>query len=1361
MKIQQLKMLVAFCLLILISQAALADQELKPEEVEYFENHIRPVLVKNCYECHHSGEDSESEVALDFREGFRKGGENGPLVDFKEPQKSLLLKVIRHEIDGLEMPVGGEKLDEKTISRIEEWLKMGAPDPRDHPPSSEEIEKAASWESIREKRKEWWSFQPVRKPEIPGSPLSDWSEHPIDQFIGAELSGKGLTPASPAERRKLIRRLSFVLTGLPPTQDETIQFLTDTSPDAYEQLVDRYLSSTHFGERWARHWMDWVRFTETHGSEGDPPIPFAYQYRDYLIRALNQDIPYDQLVREHIAGDLIENPRVNQDMGINESALGLGHWRMVFHGFSPTDPLDEKVRFTDDQINVFSKTFLGLTVSCARCHHHKFDAISQHDYYALFGILGSTRPATIDVNIPEKQEKNKQEMKDLKKEIQALLADQWISSVPKFSQSLSSPSESFKKQVEQSEQSHELFYLWNVLSKTGDDKESFQKVWNEKYERFRHFEEKSEEQFSRKFYRRWNMATDDQAQWYRDGNGLEKKSSGAGEFHLDESGNRIVSGIYPAGVISQQISNKHRGVFHSPRIDLDGDYDVWMNCIGGGQSMYRYAVQHYPRSGTIYKVGRLSDETWKWRKFNLDYWKGDQIHLEFSTAQDQAILVIGNDRSWFGVRDVIICKKGTFDSGITEILPLKSIYEMAKQENIGSMEDLARVYEKVLSDLVHKWKDNALNDTEALLLDQYLRAGMLPNDLNQMPDLKEKVARYREWEAEIPVPTRAPGLLEAQTIDQRFMERGNHKKLTEPVPRRFLEAVDPSPYETEQSGRLELAESVLSDENPFTSRVIVNRLWHYLFGNGLFSTTDNLGRLGESPSHPELLDYLAVRMKEEGWSIKSMIRFIVLSKTFQQDSIVSELARKEDPANKYLSHYNMQRLDAEAIRDSILAISGEMDDKQYGKGFNANSLGKQRSVYMEIRRNKLDNFLQAFDAPVPFATKGRRDITNVPAQSLMLLNSNWVITNADHWIRGLFKEYPSLTKTERIQLMYEQAFGVPPTEEELEESIRFLENLESQYSEEAIQYASLKQKLNHWKSEVDNLLLPVREELTGGKALPGDIVFEDLPEPDSLWKFDENLNDLVGNLHGELQGTATIKEGALILDGKGYLKTAPIERDVQEKTLEAWVMLDTYDQSGGGVMTIQTLDGVIFDSIVYAEQEPRRWMPGSNYSLRTLSFNGLQEQEALDKPVHLAIVYEKDGTIRGYRNGKPYGKSVRKSALQSYGENQSQILFGLRHGSPAGNRLLKGRILEARLYFKALSDEEVLASASSDMEYITEKEMVEKLSETDREKLAYFRREIKQVKEEMKPFKSGINEKQAWNDLAHALFNLKKLIYFD
>ncbi|MAT13968.1 MAG: hypothetical protein CMJ46_01710 [Planctomyces sp.] len=1323
-------------------------QKLPSAQVEFFETHIRPVLVDRCYVCHESG-NAEGGLQLDYRQAVQKGGDSGALFNFKEPAQSLLVKVLKHEVEGLEMPQGEDQLDDETIAHFVSWIKMGAPDPREAPTGA--ASPVSPWENTFKERQQWWSFQPVTAPVVPelNGAVSD---HPIDRFIQQKLEEQDLAAASPADQRTLIRRLSLVLTGLPPTPEEIDYFLADESPDAYERLVDGYLNSKRFGERWARHWMDWVRYTDTHGSEGDPPIPYAYRYRDYLIRAINADIPYDQLVREHIAGDLLPDPRTNAELGINESAIGTAHWRMVFHGFAPTDALEEKVRFTDDQINVYSKAFLGLTVSCARCHNHKFDAISQADFYALYGILDSTRPATIDINTPEFQQHYQPELTKLKSELKTELVTLWQSEVESIAERL----ETLDLSTINTNDRRELLHVWKQLA-PHTDKTDFDTAWNIVEVGYRSEQNHIQRHEDRDYYRRWKFAdTGDYHAWHRDGNGLAAHPSPPGEFAVTSAGEKIITGIQPAGVYSNRLSEKHRGVLSSPRFHLDQKYDIYFRTVGDQNALNRYAVQHYPRSGTVYPVHRMNKGEWHWSKFAVDYWTGDDIHLEVTTAEDQPILTTGNERSWFGLREVVVVEQGTEAPPAYDLEYLQPIFAALNGQPLNSSADVARAIQTAAESAVTSWQEDKLTDAQAFFLDHLLDAKLLSNT-PQNERLKQLLTEYRDLEQQVPTPTRVPGLLETDVVNQPLMVRGNHKQLNEEVPRRFLDAVDASPYDDNDSGRLELAEDTVRADNPFTSRVIVNRLWHYVFGAGLVRTPDNFGQLGEQPTHPELLDFLATRFVNDGWSMKKMIRLMVTSDTFKRAATPSEMALELDPENHFWSHAMLRRLEAEAIRDTILAVSGQLDLSMFGPGYKPNQSETKRSVYGLIKRNDLDSFLATFDAPTPFATKGNRDVTNVPGQSLTMLNDPFVIESAKKWIRMIEEEYPDLPAEKRIDLMFEQALGRPPTDLEKTRSLSFLNAIQSDYQSQRTEFARLDAEQTELEQQVEAIFAPIRERLVPGESFGAD----DLPQPVALWKFDENPHDEISGLEGTLQGSARIEDGALVLDGKGYVSTETITERSRARTFEVWVQLANLEQQGGGAITLQRQDGILFDSIVIGEIKPRHWLAGSNNHHRSLPFGGEEETVALTEPVHIALTYEEDGTIRAYRNGAPYGQPIQKGPLMPYAADESNFLFGLRHSPAAGNRYLQGRIYEARFYDRVLSPSEIEVSSRSLGQYISPAKLRAELTEEQRPEVEQLEGRIQEIRAARKALGNEPAEAQAWIDLGHAIFNLKNFIYYE
>ncbi len=1035
--------LAGLCLLALYSQVTLGDEA---SELAFFEERIRPVLVEQCYACHNSHGRAEADLVLDYRQGILDGGASGKIIGAKLSE-SLLLKVLRHELDGLEMPQGGPKIDARVIADFEKWISDGAHDPRDVPPTPQELAAATSWEAVRNKRMEWWSFQPIRSPRPPtlnnvdtsvGQELTD-----IDRFLRSAQASVGLSPNPLAEPETLVRRLYFAIVGIPPTPDQIDAFVADLRSDAFERQVDELLDSQRFGERWGRYWLDWMRYAESHGSEGDPRLAGAHHYRDYLIRALNADVPYDQLIREHIAGDLLEEPRINRELGINESVIGTAHWRMVFHGFAPTDALDEKVRFTDDAIDTVSKAFLGLTVSCARCHNHKFDAISQADYYALFGILASTRPGRTAIDLPEQLNSQRAELEELKLRLRTALADDWLKSLDGMPERLAQDERLAQAANDKGHVLHPLGVL-----KQSEDAAQAGAQWNStRWQALSRDFEKAQSQQANVLTGaegpNWDLANNnDYAAWFRHGPGLAATPGRAGQFAIAASGPRAVDGIYPAGAMTHTLSNKYGGRLTSTEFTARDNQRVWLQVIGGGAAMSRYVVENYPRNGTVYPVKEFTEKQqgWHWESFDLTYWQGDAVHLEFTTAMDAPLLVKDQPRSWFGVRRVLMTTADQSSPEMTYFEGLAPLLQTSIQaeEPPASVAELSRMMVQVLRTAIEQWRDDQISDAQALLVDACLAHDLLPNTLDTLTAATcSLVHDYRQAEAQVPVATRVPTLDEWQGADARLFERGNHLQPREIVPRRFLEAIDERPYQSQQSGRDQLASDLLREDNPFTARVIVNRIWLHLFGQGLVPTPDNFGRLGMPPSQPELLDYLATQFREvDHWSIKNMIRRIVNTQAWQQSSIPSSAARQSDPENNFYTHFPMQRLTAESIRDTLLSVSGEMDWTMYGEAVAGQA--PRRSIYVRVIRNDLDPFLSVFDAPVPFSCQGRREVTNVPAQSLLLLNGELAHTAARHLANRCCSQASLDNDGLRIHYLWRVALGRAPSLDELRSAEDFL-----------------------------------------------------------------------------------------------------------------------------------------------------------------------------------------------------------------------------------------------------------------------------------------------------------------------------------
>jgi hypothetical protein len=1353
--------------------SASADDAPSDAQVEFFESKIRPVLVDHCYECHNSGSAQEGEFALDWRAPLRTGGQSGAAIS-EQPNDSLLLQVMRHEIEGLEMPEGGEKLSPAILADFEQWISMGAPDPRDAPPSPETLAKSTSWEAVRNKRAEWWSFQPIREVQPPDV-NQDWSDQPIDRFVYRKIHAAGLNPAPQADRVTLIRRLHFALIGLPPTPSQIDAFLNDASSDAYETLVDRLLESPHFGERWARHWMDWFRYAQSHGSEGDPEIAGAHLYRDYLIRALNADVPYDQLIREHIAGDQLSQPRINPELGINESMIGTAHWRMVFHGFAPTDALDERVRFTDDAIDVVSKAVFGLTVSCARCHNHKFDAISQADYYALAGIVGSTRPARAAIDLPQRLNIHRDTLAKLKPSIRDAIIADWRPAteqvVSRLQDTITNPTPS--------ETPRAFVELWTSLQREIKAGSSFEDAWQRRAQQHDALLEQQRQFAEQSFAHHWNLAFEQPAnEWFAYGAGLVDQASAdhqptptpAGEFSVSVSDpNAALRAIYPAGLFSHLLSDKLPGVLTSTDFRVGEGQRLWLQIAGDGLASNRYVVQNYPRNGTVYPVNQLSGpraKQWHWQKFDLGYWQGDATHIELTTARDAPLLVKNSDRSWFGIRQAIVTGAGqTPPVDFHESQTL--IFQAAKSRNIQSMEDLATLYQDVIVQAIDAWHNDTIDDSQALLLDACLQHNLLPNTLGQLPKARPLIERYRQLEAEIPVAVRIPTVAEWKGQDQALYLRGDHKQPVVSIPRRFLEAFDDTPYPTQLSGRSQFAEDLLSEDNPLTTRVLVNRLWHHLFGRGIVATTDNFGRLGDQPTHPELLDYLANQFRQEGWSLKRTIRQIVTSKTWRQQSQPTESAQQIDPKNRLLSYRNTTRLDAEAIRDALLFVSGRLQTTPPPGSVAGNS--DHRSVYVRVIRNNMDPFLASFDAPVPFSCKGRRDVTNVPAQALMMLNSPFVISTAKSSANNILSD-PSLTETpSRIRTSWRRHFGREPTPSQLAAASEFLH--QSELGNEALRkkIQRLDREIAEATNEIDAIIRPARQQLIATKRNRRDTdsaqssatnaVEPAAPRPMREWNFHE-LADSSSAAEGlTLQGSAALREGALILDGNGWAVADPLPVPLSSKSLEVVVQLDDLKQTGGAAISVQTTDGVLFDAIVFSEREPQKWMNGSNNSKRTQSFHGTAEDKADTEPVHLVLTYSNEGRITCYRNGQVYGTAY-QTKLQTFPADRSHVIFGMRHGTTFNqSRMLKGRLFTAKLYDHELSSAQVEHLANHATHVVSRQAVIDSLSPATRDRLLTLeeqRAKLQRQRDECPPFPEP---QQHWIDFTHALINMKEFLY--
>ncbi len=1041
----------------LVAMLAAAVASGTEADLEHFEKRVRPLLVEHCHACHSADAPSVfAGLRLDSRQGLLVGGDSGPAVVPGDSRASPLLQAVRGDGKTPMPPTG--RLGDEQIRDLAIWVDAGSPWPDE---AASGLSDPSEEFDLEKRRAEHWAWLPVRTEAAPQVGDESWVRDDLDRYILAKLEEHDLEPAKAADRATLLRRLSYVLTGLPPMPSEIREFLADDSPEAVETVVERLIASPHYGERWARHWMDLFRYTESHGSEGDPDVREAWRYRDYVIRALNSDVPYDTLIREHIAGDLLDEPRLSPDGGLNESLLATAHYRMIEHGFQPVDPWEDRVKWTDNQIDVFSKAFQGLTVSCARCHDHKFDAISQKDYYALFGVFANAKPVQRAVDAPALLHRNEDALRSTKAGIREALASIWLEAADGLAERLlASDADMARLIADAACEPNDPLYPWVDLTQESsmDLAEGWRKLvsdWSREISR--------RESYNQEHFEGILRLGQDGSGWQRFGTGVGEGVSEPGEFSVLPAGDRIVEGIYEPGVHSGLLSRRHDGVLHTPRFVIDTDR-ISFRVQGSGLSVVRLIIENYavPRGGIYYlRYSPVSDEP-VWTSWDTKYWKGFSAYVEFATVNDSTNFVLDSfharlkprptipedGRSHFGTMGVAFHNE--------DHLPLETetaTSYLMEGVTPSSSEDLAALYASRLREAVVAWRTGAMTAPQAAYLDWAVRRGLLPSSLGVSDALDQLVSKYRQLEEGVPIPRRAPGVYEEAGPDAALLVRGDHNNRGEPVPRRYLAALESQPYDDPSTVRLRLAEEVASPRNPLTARVMVNRIWRYMFGRGLVSTVDNFGKVGSAPSHPQLLDYLADQFVGDGWSIKRMIRRIALSAAFQMDSEPSAASLEQDPGNALLQHMGLRRLEGEAIRDTLLAVSGRFDPTMHGPSVNvyyAFAKGKtkgdrvkgpldgagRRSVYQEIRRNAHNPFLEVFDQPKPSSTRGQRDVTNVPAQSLTMLNSPFVVAQAEHWGKALAARDDPVGDT--VQEMFLKAFGRLPSPSELDQSLGYV-----------------------------------------------------------------------------------------------------------------------------------------------------------------------------------------------------------------------------------------------------------------------------------------------------------------------------------
>lgn len=1228
--------------------AANANDPLSPGQVEFFEQRIRPTLANECYECH-GAKKQKGGLRLDSRGGLLKGGESGPALIAGDAKSSLFIKAIKHEIDDAQMPKDRPKLADSVIAHFVTWVNRGAPDPRDQPPTAI-TPNDVTLDAKTKVRKEWWSRKPVQNPSVPEVKNTAWPSTSIDRFILAKLEKRGVQPTAPADKRTLIRRATFDLTGLPPTPEEIDAFTADRSTNAFAKVVERLLSSPHYGERWGRHWLDIVRYADTAGDTADYPVGLAWRYRNYVIDAFNGDKPYDVFLREQIAGDILAEQGPRQRYAEQVTATGFLAISRRF-GF---DSENYQHLTIQDTLDTLGQTVLGLSVGCARCHDHKFDPVTMKEYYSLYGIFASSRyafpgseqkskmRAMVPLVPPEESRpkwraydqqvaalsdkiaRQKQPVpsavfrslhdsdgdfeiqKDAAGGSYGVIVPPWLTEgkisvttaaqspfknlypLGKFGANMAGGDTEYR--LAQSLYPRRTRDTCRVLHVNLDFRIALPDAGTQGLHRFWIGDRKdspaiellvsAEAIFTRSGKQNERLAELKPNQWHNLQLTLDLESrtfsgrvgqpetttvfsnqpfatgwSGAIDYVALDSRARVgaalpvlemdnfgaqpepiapvsttlpglavppgqpdlvaldaelqkligldggfewqVDGTLPAKPwnagpnsvvkVSAAAQSPYRNIFSGGKLGVQmpnrGEYDglgltlahkwsatsndvlyvafdfrcgdqkaggdgSWRYYIGHGSGSSAAVELHFNGSDFFTRSGVTHDPVAKLRPGE---WHQVQLTLNLKEKAYTGILATPTGSTRFA---------GTFATGWDGTIDYTLIDSYGHRPGVRPEIDADNfaIREVPFPPL----NAPALAETEAEHTSRRTRVADLQQQLAVLygevaKDTRELKALLVDGPCDMTY-----GVVEGTPQNARLQFRGEPDRLGEETPRGFIKALGGGslPPDTKGSGRLELAEWLTRADNPLTARVMVNRLWQYHFGRGLVATPNDFGVRGIAPTHPELLDHLATRFMQGGWSIKAMHRLIMLSATYQQAGLysagntLSSIANGKPNSDALTTDYAVferRRLSAEEIRDSILAISGELDQtpgrshpfpspvtsaySQHGP-FSAVYDNNQRSIYLMIQRIKRHPFLALFDGPDPNATTADRRTTTVPTQALYFLNSSFVHEKAEKCASRLRTSCPN--DGQQVELAWRLTTGRSPTELERVEAAEFL-----------------------------------------------------------------------------------------------------------------------------------------------------------------------------------------------------------------------------------------------------------------------------------------------------------------------------------
>lgn len=909
-----------------------------------FGRQIQPILAKRCYACH-GPDKAEGGLRLNQRAlAFEKLESGKQAIVAKDPKHSELLRRILSKDEAEQMPPEGPRLTEAQVELIQRWIEQGA-----------------EW-------KEHWAFAPATSGEPPNVKKPGWITNPIDSFILSRLEQQGLAPASPAGKAALLRRVTYDLTGLPPTPAEVESYLADQSSDAYEKVVDRLLKSERYGEQWARHWLDLVRYADTNSFERDGVKPNAWRYRDYVIRAFNSDKPYDQFVREQLAGD--ELPEVTSD-GI----IATGFYRLGLWDDEPADRLLALYEGFDDIITTTSQTFLGLTVNCARCHDHKIDPITQADYYSMLAFFQGITPngnpnPNVERAIFESEAKRVAYQDALKEHREKL---------DKTQAKVSAIESEFRERLSKQDQ--------DLDRPDMDDLEYrfYRDTW-QKLPNFDAFKPETVAKLERAF------------------------------FDISPATREFSFGFVFAGTL---------------KVPADGDYTFIVDSDDGsrltvdGKEVILYDGIHGTGKPQLAKVtlkqGRVP--------IRLDYFQGPT-----------------------GAKELIVKWSGPgFEQRYLSAMTEEGV-KLADRR--GKRRDFVQLMKS--------------QGATILGADRYKEYNDLANELEDLKKFKPK--------ADYALCVTETGPNPADTF---ILKRGNPQSQGDKVVPAFLsplgggKATIPSPQPGSRTSgrRLALANWIATSDNRLTSRVMVNRIWQHHFGRGIVRSPNNFGLLGDSPTHPELLDWLASTFTLNGWRMKPLHKLIVMSSAYRMSSQPNAVALSKDPLNNLFWRFDMRRLSAEEVRDSVLAVDGRLNTAMYGPGIYpeisdevkagqsvpgagwGNSSPEEqarRSIYVHIKRSLILPILSDFDFADTDSSCAARFVTTQPTQALGMLNGKFLNDQAAEFAKRLRKESGNETR-KQVALAYRLALCREPEPALIDRGLKLIDVLQQKHGRSADQ----------------------------------------------------------------------------------------------------------------------------------------------------------------------------------------------------------------------------------------------------------------------------------------------------------------------